>query len=231
MSNNTKASFESMKVLRIIVLVVIGFSISACNINTMDNTPYYHITQVFKDYCFYKKGSSWTYQNDQTGTTYTITIKDLNTYVGFQVKNSQSDAYSYDAIEMLYDTNKLELNKSLISAGPTPTDGESSNDLYRIFWNDGSFLRAFAPGFPMGEEQQLGGQEGLYTNLDLLPDYTVNNKDYSNVYHSQIVRAETESDSARYEFYFAPHTGLIKWLKVFKGVTTSYSLKDAQIVQ
>ncbi len=231
MSINIKSSFEKIKTLKIIVIVVIVFSIAACNVNTKNDTTYYHVTQIFKDYCFYKTGSSWTYQNDKTGATFNLAVKDINSYVGFQVESQQSPAYSYDAIEILYDTNNLKLSKGLISAGPAPEANEISNDLYRLFWNDGSFILAFAPGFPMGVEQRLGGQEGIYTNLDLLPNYTINNKDYSNVYHSQVLRAETNSDTARYEFYFAPHTGLIHWLKVLKGVTTSYSLKKAQIIQ
>jgi len=231
MSIVAKASFKKFIFSKITLLVLLGFSISACTISTKNQSPYYHITQMFKDYCFFDVGSNWIYQNDQTGDTYHYAVSKITTYIGFHVKDPLGEAYSYDAIEMWNDTNDLHLTKGIITAGISPINNEKSNDLYRIFWDDSSFVLAFAPGYPMGEEQRLGGQEGLYTNIEELPTFSLNNKDYTNVYHTQVIKAESASDTARLEFYFAPHVGLIKFSKVVKGQTTSYSLKEAKIIQ
>ncbi len=227
----TMRYFKNWKSFIFIVLVGCGFSFAACNITSSNSTPYYHFSKTAQDYCLFSKGTNWTYKNDQTGTTYKISINKLNSYVGFHVKNPLTNAYSYDAVEMQYDSNGLQLSKALITAGPTLAGNTEANDLYRIFWNDSSFILAFAPGYTMGEEQRLGGEEGLYTNLEVLSTFSVNNKEFSNVYHTQVIKAENNADSARYEFYFAPHNGLIKWMKVYKGVTISYSLQSDSIVQ
>jgi hypothetical protein len=231
MSYKTKSIFKNLKAFIFITLAAIGFLLGACNVTPGDSTPYYHISSLFRNYCLFNVGTSWTYQNEQSGETYEVKVKELNSYIGFHIKDQFAEAYSYDAVEIFYDTNTLQLSKSLISAGPTPADGVESNDLYRIFWNDGSFILAFAPGYKIGEEQRLGGQEGLYTNLEVLGSYTAGNQTYNDVYHSQVIRPETDVDSARYEFYMAPHKGLIQWIKVYKGKTTTYSLKSATIVQ
>ncbi len=231
MFNKTRFIFRDWKAFIFIALAGCGLSFGACNVTPSDSTPYYHISKLFKDYCLFNKGTSWTYKNDQSSTNYQLSVKELKSYIGFHVKDQVSDAYSYDAVEIYYDTNNLHMSKGLIAAGPTPTQGVESNDLYRIFWDDDSFILAFAPGYKMGEEQRLGGQEGIYTNLEILSTFKVNNQTYSNVYHSQVIKAETSSDSARYEFYMAPHTGLVKWVKVYKGETTSYSLVSSNIIQ
>ena len=231
MSTKIKSIYKNLKAFILIALAGFSLLLGACNVTPTDNTPYYHVSQLFKTYCLFNVGTQWTYQNDQSGETYEIKVKELNSYIGFHIKDQFSEAYSYDAVEIFYDTNTLHLSKSLISAGPTPEQGVESNDLYRIFWDDGDFILAFAPGYKIGEQQRLGGQEGLYTNLEVLGSFTAGNQTYNDVYHSQVIRPETDADSARYEFYMAPNKGLVKWMKVYKGETTSYSLKSATIVQ
>jgi len=60
---------------------------------------------------------------------------------------------------------------------------------------------------------------------------TMNGIDFSDVYHTEEKVAPYGGDTTRYEFYFAPKYGLVKWTKSFQGNTESYSLKAAYLKQ
>ncbi len=217
------------------VLFLLGIIIFLGSCNTSNNSiPYYKISDQFKQYCMFQKQSTWSYQDDGDNSLHQLTVKEFNAHIDFHAEDKVSGAYSYDVVDMLYDTtvnNGLHIMKSAINAGdPDSTNGEM-NDLYWLFFSDQNYLLAFAPGYPMGVEQRLGDKLGLYTNVKKLADFTLNGKDYSDVYHTQVRKTEGSPDTVTYEFYFAPHYGMIKWTREVNGKTTSYSLKTSNLIQ
>jgi len=217
---------------KLLLLIVTGiFFLSSCNINK-DTNPYYKISDQFKQYCQFQKQSKWTYQNDADTTLHNLSITDVKSYIGFHSGDNVSGSYNFGVVDMFYDTtNSMHIIKASINAGNPSTGSGEMNELYWLFFSNQNYLLAFAPGFPMGVEQRLGTKPGLYTNIKKLTDFTLNGKDYTNVYHTQVRKTEGTPDTVTYEFYFAPHYGLIKWTRQVNGKTTGYSLKQSSLIQ
>jgi hypothetical protein len=220
--------------VQIILLSVFVLFIDACN-GGKDNTPYYKISDGFKQYCFFREQSRWIYQNDSTGTTYGLEVSDINSYIGFHSPDQIAGAYSFDIIDMVLDSTAQptgpNISKGSITAGNPTTGSGDMNDEYWLYFKNGNFLLAFAPGFPMGVEQRLGNGPGYYTNIELLKNFELNGKDYSDVYHSQVRKTENTPDTVTYQFYIAKHYGIIKWTRRVKDEMASYSLKNSDLKQ
>ncbi|HFB61843.1 MAG TPA: hypothetical protein ENJ69_02550 [Bacteroidetes bacterium] len=219
------------KTFKTVLLLAVVLVFGACN--TKKNAdPYYKISDEFKQYCLFQKQSEWTYQNDSTGALYSLNISDISSYIAFHSPDNTGGPYSFDVIDMIFDTaTRLDIFKGSITAGNPTTGTGTMTDLYWLFFKNGNYLLAFAPGYPMGEEQRLGDNPGFYTNVELLPDFSLNGKSYSDVYHTQVRKTEGTSDTVNYQFYFARHYGLIKWTRRVKGETTSYSLTKSNLTQ
>jgi len=217
--------------LKILFLFAAGIFLTSCNLNK-DTNPYYKISSQFKQYCLFQKQSKWTYQNDADNSLHDLTLNDVNAYIGFQVSNNVSGPYNFDVVDMFYDTtNSMHIIKTSINAGNPSTGSGEMNGLYWLFFSKQDYLLAFAPGFPMGVEQRLGTKPGLYTNVAKLATFTLNGENYTDVYHTQVRKTEGTPDTVNYQFYFAPHYGLIKWTRSVNGQTTSYSLKQSNLIQ
>jgi len=214
-----------------LLLLAAGIFLSSCN-KLKNSDPYYKISDQFKQYCQFQKQSNWTYQNDSTKSLHNLTVSDMSSYIGFHSPNNVAGAYSFDAVSMTYDTTTdLNIAKSAINAGNPSTGSGEMHDLYWLFYKNGNYLLAFAPGFPMGVEQRLGNNPGVYTNLQKLNNFKLNGKDYTDVYHTAVKKTEGTSDTVYYQFYFAPHYGLIKWTRRANVHITSYSLVRSSLIQ
>lgn len=223
------------------ILLVVGLSFGGCNSLFKGNNPYYKISAEFKNFCYFDAGSQWTYQNDSTGTQYNVTVKSINSYVGFQASNATNQPFNFDVIEMRLDTNAFDMIKENIYAtNPISIpDTTKLNDLFRLFYAHGidtTFVLAFAPQYKLQQPELLGGQEGIYTNMEILPYYLIGQTRYNNVYHSrdvfpEMVNGVASNDSVTMNFYIAEHYGIIKWTSLYKGKTTSYSLVSSDLIQ
>jgi hypothetical protein len=218
---------------------IFGFSGCSKLFNGSNSNPYYKIPQQFKNYCFFDKGSQWTYQDDATGKTYNVTVGSLGSSIAFQSQNPSTPAYSYDVIQMKMDSNALNITKENVYATRILSDTTYMNGLLRVFFANGadtSFVLAFAPQYPLRKPQLLGGQEGVYTNMEIMPYYFAGQQKYNNVYHSRdkfpkIVNGKQTTDSVTMNFYIAEHYGIIKWSTAYKGDTTTYSLVGSKLIQ
>ncbi len=218
--------------IKLLLLLAVGiFFLSSCNLNKNSN-PHYVISSQFKQYCQFQNQSKWTYQNDADSSLHSLTINDVNAYIGFHTGDNISGPYSFDVVDMFYDTtNSMHIIKTSINAGNPSTGSGEMNELYWLFFSDQNYLLAFAPGFPMGVEQRLGTKPGLYTNVAKLANFKLNGKDYTDVYHTQVRKTEGTPDTVSYQFYFAPHYGLIKWTRSVNGKATGYNLKQSNLIQ
>jgi hypothetical protein len=217
--------------MKLLLLLAAGIFFSSCS-KLKNSDPYYKISDQFKQYCQFQKQSTWTYQNDSTKNLHKISVSDISSYIGFHSPNNVAGAYSFDAVDMIYDTaNDLNIAKGTISAGNPSTGSGKMHDLYWLFYKNGNYLLAFAPGFPMSVGQRLGNNPGFYTNLQKLSNFKLNGKDYTDVYHTEIKKTEGTPDTVYYQFYFAPHYGLIKWTRRVNSHITSYSLVQSNLIQ
>lgn len=227
--------------LAAVTILVSVFAFNGCNglFKGSNSNPYYKVTQQFKNFCYFDKGSQWTYRDDSTGNTYNITINDISTYIAFQSENPTTPAFSFDVLQMKMDTNGLNIAKENIYATRILTDTTYMNDLLRVFYAQGTdttFVLAFAPQYTLREPQLLGGQEGIYTNLEIMPYFYANQVKYDNVYHSRdkfpkFVNGNQTTDSVTMDFWIAEHYGIVKWTSVYKGDTSSYTLVGSNLKQ
>lgn len=229
-----KSEPKEMKIsFKIILLSVFVsfFAWSACS-TKKHSDPYYKISNRFKQYCLFKEQSRWTYKNDSSGALYNLNISDISSYIGFHSPDNIAGPYSYDVIDMTFDSaNGLNFLKGSITAGNPTTGTGSMTDEYWLFFKNGNYLLAFAPGYPMGEEQRLGNNPGYYTNLEKMPEFSLNGNTYDSVYQTQVRKTEGTPDTVKYQFYFALHYGLIKWTRTVKGETKSFSLTTSNLLQ
>ncbi|MBN2614127.1 MAG: hypothetical protein JXR71_00405 [Bacteroidales bacterium] len=220
---------HSTNLIILAFLTAVAVFVSGCNSIFKSNTPYYKLSPTMKEYCFFDTGSYWVYQNDSTGISDTIKAGDIASYVAYHAQNDISPSFSYDVVETLYDTNSFNFASSGIFAGPDGASGQGG--LYRIFFTDSTFVLAFAPGYKFGEEQLLGGMEGIYTNVDSIPNMSFNGMNFTSIYHTREKAVFAQGDTTNFDFYFAPKYGLIRWIRSYKGDTASFSLKAANLIQ
>lgn len=214
--------------LVILTLLVSLIALSGCGKLSQNSTIYYKISQTMKDYCYFDKGSFWIYQNDSTGVTDSVIVTDINSYIAFHPLDASGNAYSYNVIEATYNNNPY-IKLTGLYAGEPGVNGKSG--MYRIFYTKDTFALALAPGFKIGEPQLLGGQEGVYTNIDSAVSLSINGLNFNNVYHTREKVSLQNGDTTQTDFYFAPHYGLVKWIISHQGKTLSYSLKSSQLIQ
>lgn len=232
---------NSVRWLTAVVMIAMAFFYSGCSklFKGSNSNPYYKVSQQFKNFCYFNTGSQWTYRDDSTDQTYNVTVGDINSYIAFQSKNPSTPAFSFDVIQMKMEQNGMNITKENIYATRLLTDTTYMNDLLRVFYSDGTdttFVLAFAPQYKLRQPQLLGGQEGIYTNMEIMPYYYAGKKKYDNVYHSRdkfpkLVNGKQTNDSVTMNFYIAEHYGIIKWTIADNGGTKSYSLIDSNLKQ
>lgn len=99
------------------------------------------------------------------------------------------------------------------------------NSLLRLYKSDGSYHLVFLPQFPFGEEEIMGDEIGTYTNIEMLDNFELNNRTYSNVYHTRVVILH--NNTIEYNYWIAKNHSLIKAMSQINGVTTSiFLIKD-----
>lgn len=217
--------------VKLLLLLAAGVFFSSCN-KLISNDPYYKISDQFKQYCQFQKQSTWTYQNDSTQSLHNISVSDISSSIGFHSPDNVTGAYSFGIVDMIYDTTTdLNIVKGSINAGNPSTGSGEMHDLYWLFYKNGNYLLAFAPGYPIGVEQRLGNNPGFYTNIQLLKSFKLNGKTYTDVYHTHVKKTEGTPDTVNYQFYFAPHYGLIKWTRRVNSDIASYSLVRSDLIQ
>ncbi len=221
-----------MKNITFLILLFLTIGFSACH-KTPSGTvePDYDISQVSKEYLIFKQGSKWTYQNDSTLQKSSLevysTSEEIRTSGG-----GTGPQYTYKAIWIWFTNNNVNLQRGEIFASNFDVGTNIPNSAERVYFLDGHYKIGFAPFYPFGSKINLGGEEGVFVNKELIPSMTLNGKTYTDVYHSiseDVLQATP--DTVFYHFYFAKNFGLIKYVIEKNQSVESVSLVDAQLIQ
>ncbi len=212
-----------VKSVLVVITVLLLTVISGC-LGTGDGVPYYTISDEFSKYCWFKENSKWTYKNEKTGVTGDIIIGEV-----FESKrfNPENVDYNYQAVEMIMLDNVFNMSKQEITAGDYQREEGEMNSLLRYYYKDGTYQGIFMPQYPIGEEIILGELLGVYTNMEILPQMTVNSNSYPEVWHSRIVIDQADT---RMHFYIAKGYGVIKSEYIIGSDTTVISLVSSSLV-
>ena len=214
-----------LKITISVTTILILFILSGCfNSNTNNSTPYYTISDEFANYCWFETGSYWVFQNDNTLVTDTIKISDVVETKRFHNENG---GFNYQAVEMYTTSNGFDISRYEITAGNFEAKQGAMNSLLRLYKYDGTYQIVFLPQYSLGEEIILGDEIGVYTNVEIMTSFELNNKTYQDVYHTKVVISSTNSE---YHYWIAKYHGLIKVTSTIDGQTSSISVKSDLLV-
>ena len=215
-----------IRILLVLSLGIVMLFQQACT-KDFDPIPFYELSDEFKSYTLFQPTSSWEYQSSLLPTTETVSIGNL-----IEETRTQSDnvTFKYEAIDMLMSLNDIGITMIEITAGSTLNSTSSMNSLMRVFFISGDYRLVFAPQYPLGEEQIIGEQEGVYENVEIIPSLQLGDKTYSDVYHTRITD-QFDYGMGDFDFYIAKYHGLVKMQNIVNGDTTVIQLVNSSLIQ
>ncbi len=189
--------------------------------------PYYSMTDEFKSYCLFQTGSSWDYYNSKADDTVTINITELLEDVWY---NNVGELYNYEAVNMIFTSNNLGISVLEVTGGSTLNAVNPMNSLMRIFYDNGEYRLVFDAKYPIGEEQIIGEQEGVYENVEFITTMELHGNTYSDVYHTRITDYYNQG-FGDYDFYIAKNFGIIKMRNIVNNDTILTELISSSPIQ
>ncbi len=209
---------KNLRKILAIPIIIIMLLISGCfNSNTTNSTPYYTISNEYAEYCWFEEGSYWIFMNDSTLFTDTISIIDI---IETKRTHTQPQPHNYQAVEMFTKSNIFNIARYEITAGNFEVKAGEMNSLLRLYLSNGLYHLVFLPQYPFGEEIIMGDDIGIYSNIELLNSFELNNNTYTDVYHTRVI----VGTNAEYNYWIAKNHSLIKAISTINGQTTSISL-------
>lgn len=226
---------ESLKkpVYHLALLIVMTMFAFSCKPETEKIEEYFTISDEFKSYTYFKKGSYWVYQNINSKQKDSISIDSAVTYLGVNgLDLDDNEPFKYDAIEEFFKGSE-EMNywKWEIAASNTATGSSYLNELLRLYFKNGMYHIILYPRVSSGEEVIFGGKDGTYETVGKLGSYTVNGVTYEEVYHTRVLDTYTQEESYVYDFYIAKNFGIIRQVISNKGNTDTWDLIKSNIIQ
>lgn len=191
-----------------LLTIFLLFFVASCSDDDDSNLQYHEITSEFKSYALFEDGSSWTYKKQGTEETAVITIDSTLNYMGVNGLNDDLNDYKYDAYEQfIHQPNPMNYRKWEVSATNQPEINSNMTSLLRLFFTDRYYI-VLQPNYYFGDTIHLGKNEGDYINVDFFPQFTVEEHNFSSVYHSKIYDSLNEPRTL--DFYVAKNFGIIR---------------------
>ncbi|PLX02260.1 MAG: hypothetical protein C0595_11410 [Marinilabiliales bacterium] len=212
--------------LSIPIIIVITLFANSCT-KKVTPVPTYNFTDEFKSYCLFQPGSSWDYYKSDLEDTVTVNVDELIDYVWY---NNVDEIYYYEAYNMVFSSNSLGYKVLEITAGSTKDAINPMNSLMRIFFDNGDYRLVFDAKYPLGEEQIVGQQEGVYENVEILPSMKLHGNSYSDVYHTRVTDFYNQG-FGDFDFYIAKNHGLIKMRNIVNNDTIVTELINSNPIQ
>jgi hypothetical protein len=206
---------------RLVILIVLTISIISLLIySCKKKEPVFYISQLSKDYCYYKTGSYWIYKNDSTGILDSIFTNREPSEVIIErggYKEEIIDVYLKGGFLTDYYIGHQCANNSQINY----SEGDDRIDLGIL---DPDTLNGFT--FSLWLKQSLNVVQPdpcycpynncYYFKSELLNIYTYGNIIYNNVLHTNYRSADTTNSNPNafsYHSYFVKHIGLIHFIE------------------
>lgn len=209
-----------------LLFVVIILFTNSCGTKSTAK-PHYKMTDEFKLYCMFQPESSWQYYNSLLNDTTTIILNTLKKDIWH---NNVGESYSYEAVNMFFIANSLGISTIQLTAGSTVNSTNPMNSLMRIFYDNGDYRLVFDAKYPLGEEQIIGENEGIYENVEVISNMELHGHTYSNVYHTRITDFYNQG-FGDYDFYIAKYYGIIKMRNIVNNDTIVTELINSVPIQ
>jgi hypothetical protein len=206
-----------MKVKRLVILIVLTISIISLLIySCKKKDPVFYISQLSKDYCYYKSGSYWIYKNDSTGlfdSIFTNTdpsqvilerggykeeIIDVSLRGGFLTDYYIGHQCSSDhRINYTEGDDRVELGLA---------EPDTLHILAFSIWPDQTFNSV------QHDPCDYAYNDTIYFKSEILTSYSYFGIVFNNVLHTNYRSADTTNsnpNAVSYHYYFVKHIGLI----------------------
>jgi hypothetical protein len=190
-------------------------------------SPVNSISDAFKQYSAFDTNSYWVYQNELSKELDTARVFSVLADTRHHTDIKNPEGFRYEALEIKYRSGETGIVRTEITAGYKPSTDESMNESLRLYFANGRYFRILMPQYPMGQTQLLGINEGNYTNLALMDNYTLNDKNYESVFHTQVKDYQNGNDTVVLEFFLASGYGLIKYRIQAADTIAEWTLVDA----
>lgn len=218
--------FKPSKLFFLILILFSGVILDSCG-PKVTPLPFYKLTDEFKSYCLFQAGSRWTYVSSATADTTDVSIATVEENMWYQ---NITEEFNYEAFDMITNENSVGIAMIELTAGSTLNAVTTMNSLMRYYYSDGTYRLVFDAKYPLGESQILGEAEGVYENVEVLPELWVNGTTYSSVYHTKVTDYY-EQGFGDFDFYIAKNYGLIKSVNYVNNDTITVELLNSSLVQ
>lgn len=202
-------------IYRLILLLSLFFLFSQADCSRKNDLPVVYLSQEFKDYAVFKKGTFWIYQNNM-GETDTVSITTYESWV------TSDDFMVYDIVKMnKYSTIKNKTTKLIsdLADNKTKIINNKCSDInwLKDIYHNTYFLCCC----------EIGSQKGGLEYIDFIDSLNINGKEYYSIKVFENVSFSNETYVTTY-FYYVKNFGLIK--KEQPGVF-NWELIDYYIIQ
>jgi hypothetical protein len=198
----------------LIFLISIGLFISSCK----KEGKHYYISEEFKSWCLFQRGSYWIYSNDSTMLLDSVFLTSDPLLIDVQ-SNQDKGSPTHQVIEM---------NLSSLLFKYCRIDATTNGD--EIFWmsisnNNPTALWAHYPQYFIPTSNYTTIEQ--YKTLAYDSTFIIGSNNFSNVVQTQY----SLGTSDKFVFYFAKHIGLIKVIFETPDSTVSWSLLRYHAIQ
>lgn len=195
--------------------LIVIYAGSACMREIIDPYQVKQISEAFRVYSAFDSLSYWVYVKQGANINNIDTVRVVRVIKDrrFHIDDTYPKGYFYDAIEMQLTSQLTGMIKYELSVG-APHNGSTNNENLRLYFINGRYYRILIPKYPNDELQLLGPEEGNYKNIGMIGSMTINNKIYTDIYHTRVVDYKDAPDTTIWNFYLAKNYGLIKYTRV-----------------
>jgi hypothetical protein len=182
---------------------------------------HYSISQEFKDYFLFQKGSYWIYQNDSTNS---IDCTYLATQPSFEIYKTGDHQKSDPSIEQYL----LPFTSGIFKGFEIFTKTDSHNYLLFYINSEPDAFGMIDQLIPDSNYYFESRPQGYFKVWPFIPSFDVNAITFYQVLNSRFNNTKEENT---FNFYFAKHFGLIKLFGKWENKNQSWSLIRYHIVQ
>lgn len=202
--------------LSLLILLLMGIFLSFCN----KEAKHYYISEEFKSWCSFNKGSYWIYQNDSTLIQDSLFLTKDPSILDVPYRLDKG-APTYQHITILFMSQFF--NQCRLVTGP---GGLELLDM--IIYSNEEPLGLVATPTQYFVPSWSNIPDGGYKTLVYDSTFTIGSVKYLNVVHTQF---SYDGKLKKYNFSFAKHVGLIKFVFESSDSTVSWSLIRHYVVQ
>jgi hypothetical protein len=207
-----RKSFNIMITKQLLKLILIANIVLVSSCSKNKDPEHYKLSDGFKSFVSFKKGSYWVYYNDSTFLNDSVYF--LNDPISCTSWDKKEYGYIYDVISCSFIGSFLH-NFYISATKEYNYLGVGTN-----IFNSGEAIRS-----DVGVGNKIKWNNGIYQYVEHLDSVKFHNSTFFDVIHTKTAWEYYDTgDSIIRHYYFSRHVGLIKFRQVLGATDTTWSL-------